>query len=74
MEVSEAKVAQSFLTLCYPMDYAVHGIVQGRILEWVVFPFSRGSFQTRDQTQVSYSVGGFFTSWTTREAQEDWSG
>ena len=74
MEVSEAKVAQSFLTLWYPMDYAVHGIVQGRILEWVVFPFSRGSFQTRDQTQVSYSVGGFFTSWTTREAQEDWSG
>jgi len=62
MEVSEVKVAQSFLTLCYPMDYAVHGIVQGRILEWVVFPFARGSFQTRDQTQVSYSAGGFFTS------------
>ena len=38
------------------------------------FPFSRGSFQPRDQTQVSYSAGGFFTSWATREAQEYWSG
>ena len=28
-------------TLCDPMDYAVHGILQARILEWVAFPFSR---------------------------------
>ena len=62
MEVSEAKVAQSRLTLCYPINFAVHGIVQARIMEWVAFPFSRGSFQPRDQTQVSYSAGGFFTS------------
>ena len=27
-----------------PMDYTVHGILQARILEWVAFPFSRGSF------------------------------
>ena len=39
----EVKVAQSCLTLCDPMDYAVHGILQARILEWVAFPFSRGS-------------------------------
>ena len=50
------------------MDYAVHGILQARILEWVAFPFSRGSFQPRDQTQVSRIAGGFFTSWATREA------
>ena len=31
----------------------VHGILQARILEWVAFPFSRGSSQPRDQTQVS---------------------
>ena len=72
--VSEVKVAQSCLTLCDPMDYAVHGIVQASTLEWVAFPFSGGSFQYRDQTQVSYSEGGSFTSWATREAQEDWSG
>ena len=56
------KVAQSCPTLCDPMDYMVHGILQARILEWVAFPFSRGSSQPRDQTQVSRITGGFFTS------------
>ena len=56
-----------------PMDYTVCGILQARILEWVV-AFSRGSSQTRDQTQASHIVGEFFTSWATREAQEDLSG
>ena len=56
------------------MDYTVRGILQARILEWVDFPFSRGSSQPRDWTQVSHSAGGFFTSWATREAQEYWSG
>ena len=50
------------------LDYTVHGILQARILEWVAFPFSRGS-QPRDQSQVSRIAGGFFTSWTTRETQ-----
>ena len=40
----------------------VHGILQARILEWVVFPFPRGSSQPRDRTQVSRIAGGFFTS------------
>ena len=65
------KVAQSCLTLCYPMDYTVHGILQARILEWVAFPFSRGSSQPRDRTQVSHIAGGFFTSWVTREATSE---
>ena len=34
--------------LCNPMDDTVHGILQARILEWVAFPFSRGSSQPRD--------------------------
>ena len=37
------KVAQSCPTLCDPMDYTVHGILQARILEWVAFSFTRGS-------------------------------
>ena len=45
-----------------PMDYTVHGILQARVLEWVAFPFSRGSSQPRDRTQVSHIAGGFFTS------------
>ena len=58
----KVKVAQSCLTLYNPMDYTVHGILQARILEWVAFPFSRGSSQPRDQAQVSHIAGRFFTS------------
>ena len=46
---SEVKVTQSSPTLCDPMGNTVHGIFQARILEWVVFPFSKGSSQPRDQ-------------------------
>ena len=56
-------------TLCDPMDYTVHGILQARIVEWVVFLFYRGSSQPRDRTQVSCIAGGFFTNQVTREAQ-----
>ena len=45
------------------MDYTVSGILQARILEWVAFPFSRGSSQPRDGTQVSHIAGRFFTVW-----------
>ena len=34
----EVKVAQSYSTLCDPMDYTVHGNFQARILEWEAFP------------------------------------
>ena len=55
------KVTQLSPTLCDPVDYTVHGIVQDRILEWVTFPFSRGSSQPRDRTQVSCIAGRSFT-------------
>ena len=47
------KVTQSCLTLCNPMDCIVHGVLQARILEWVAFPFSRGSAQPGDRSQIS---------------------
>ena len=62
----KVKVAQSCLTLCNTMDYAVHGTLQVGILEWLAIPFSRGSSQLRDWTQVSHIAGEFFTSWATR--------
>ena len=46
---------------CNSLGASVHGILQARILEWVVIPFSRGSSPSRDQTQVPDSVGRFFT-------------
>ena len=63
----KVKVNQLGQPLCDPMDYTVHGSLQARILEWVAFPFSRGSSQPRDWTQVSYIVGRFFTSWITKK-------
>ena len=39
------KATQSCPTLCNPMDYTVHGILQARILEWVAVPFSGGPSQ-----------------------------
>ena len=48
--------------------------LQARILQWAAFPFSGGSSQPRDQTQVSHIAGGFFTSWAIREAPKYWSG
>ena len=60
----KVKVAQSYPALWDSMDCnlpgsSVHGILQARLLEWVTFPFSRGSSQPRDWTQVSRIVGRF---------------
>ena len=71
-DMMKVKVTQSWLTLCHLMNYRVHGILQARILEWIAFPFSRGSSQPRNCTQVSCIAGGFFTNLATREAQEIW--
>ena len=67
-------VTQLCPTLCDPMDCgppgsSVQEILQARILEWVAIPFSRGSSQPRDRTQVSLTAGRFFTVWATRETQ-----
>ena len=69
----KVKVAQSCLSLCYPMDCSlpgssVHGIFQARILEWVAISLSRGSSRSRDRTLVSCIGVSFFTSWATRES------
>ena len=61
------KVAQSCLTLCDIMDYTVRGILQARTLEWVAIPFSRGSSQPRDWTQVSHIACRLFTSWANEQ-------
>ena len=77
-------VTKSYLTLCDPMncsppDSFVHEFPKQeyckkkkkRILQWVAFPFFRGSFWPRDQTWVSYTAGRFFTVWATKEGRYD---
>ena len=66
--LSPESESRSVVSDSVTMDYTDHGILQARILEWVAFPFSRGSSQTRDRTQVSHIAGRFITSWATREA------
>ena len=66
MVVGSGLVAKSSLTLLTPWTVArkallSHGILQARVLEWVVISFSRGSSQPRDRTQVSCISGKFFT-------------
>ena len=69
----KVKVTQSCPTLCDPMAYSlpdssIHGILQARLLEWVAIPFSKGSLQPSNWTQVSWIAGGLFTVWAAREA------
>ena len=49
----KVEAAQSCPTLCDPVDYTAHGILQARILEWVAFPFSRAPSRPRNRTWVS---------------------
>ena len=65
-------VIQSCPTLWDPMDCSlpgssVLGTLQARVLGWVAIPFSRGSSQPRDHTQVSHFAGRLFTIRATRE-------
>ena len=53
---------------CSPPGFPVHGILQARVMQWVVISFSRGSSRPRDRTWVSCIAGRFFTNWATREA------
>ena len=40
-----------------------------RIVEWVAYPFSRGSSRPRNWTGVSCIAGGFFTNWAIWDVQ-----
>ena len=75
MLMPEVLVAQSYLTLCNPMDCSppgssVPGILQARILDWVAILFSKESSWPRNETQISRIADRFFTV-TAREALVD---
>ena len=62
----QSEVAQSCPTLCDPVDFSppgssVHGILQERILKWVVISSSRRSSQPRNRTCVSCIADRLFT-------------
>ena len=55
------KVAQLCLTLCDPMVYVVHGILQARTLEWIAFPSPGRLPNPKVELGSSCIAGGFFT-------------
>ena len=69
---SEVKVTQSCPNLFNPMDYTVNGILQARTLEPIGFPFSSGSSQFSDWTQVSCIAADSLPAESARKPQFMW--
>ena len=63
-----AQVLNQGLLHCRWILYQLSHKGSPRILEWVVYPFSRGSSQPRNWTSVSCIAGRFFSTWAIREA------
>ena len=66
LRIHWSELAQSCPTLRphgLSLPGSIHEIFQARILEWVAISFSRGSSQSRDQTQVFCIAGRCFTVW-----------
>ena len=57
------QVDSFFFFLCRWILYHLSHQGSPRILEWVVYPFSSGSSQTRNWTRVSCTADRFFTNW-----------
>ena len=60
------------LSHCRLILYQLNRKGSPRILEWVAYPFSRGSSWPRNWTGISYITGRFFTNWAIREALIGW--
>ena len=74
-----AKSLQLCLTLCNYMDCSppgssVHAILQARILEWAVIPFSRGASWPRDQTWASHVAAPLRKGWMDKPNQKGFCG
>ena len=55
------------LSHCRQILYQLSHMGSPKILEWVAYPFSRGSSRPRNQTGVSCITGRFCTNWAIRE-------
>ena len=67
-EIFPTQESNAGLWHCSQIRYQLSHQGSPRTLEWIAYPFSRGSSQPRNQTGVSCIAGEFFTSWATREA------
>ena len=60
--------SNSGLLHCRQILYQLSHKESPRTLEWVAYPFSKGSSLPRNQTRVSCIAGRFFTNWPISEA------
>ena len=67
-EIFPTQASNPGLPHCRQILYQLSHKGSPRILEWVAYPFPRGSSWPRNQTRVSCLAGGFFTNWAIREA------
>ena len=68
--ISPTQGSNPGLPHCRQILYCVSHQRIPRILEWVAYPFSRGSSQPKNQNEVSCIVGGYFTRWATSSSRE----
>jgi len=66
--IFSAQRSKTGLLHCRQILYHVNHRRSPIILEWVAYPFSRGSSQPRNWTSISCIAGELFISWGTREA------
>ena len=66
--ISTTQGSNPVLPHCRQILYQLSHQGSPRILEWVAYPFFRGSSQPRNRTSVSCIAGRFFTNWAIREA------
>ena len=67
-EIFPTQGSNPSLPPCRQILYQLSHQGSPRVLEWVAYPFSRGSAWPRNRTGVSCTAGRFFTNWATREA------
>ena len=72
--IVKVKVTQLGPTLCNPMDYTVHAILQARILEWVAIPFSRGSSQLGIEPKSPALQSGSLSAEPLGKSKNTWNG
>ena len=58
------------LPQCRQILYCLSHQGSPRILEWITYPFSRGTSWPRNRTRISCIAGGFFAGWGSREAHK----
>ena len=70
--IFQTQELNQYLLHCRQILYQLSHKGSLRMLEWVIYPFSSRSSQSRNRISVSCIACDFLTNWAIREAQERW--